>query len=54
LYESEQVKGVRQNAEAGKNGGAVPKNARLELEVKTSKSVVTGENFLPRVPEKSN
>ena len=33
--------------EAGKKGGRIAKKARLDLENKTGKSVVTGENFLP-------
>lgn len=36
-----------ENAEAGKKGGKIAKGARLELEQKTGKSVVTGESFLP-------
>jgi DNA-damage-inducible protein D len=52
IAESEQAKGLPQNAKASKKGGAVAKNARKELESKTGKSVVTGENFLP--PEKEN
>jgi DNA-damage-inducible protein D len=52
IAETEQAKGVEQNATAGKKGGAVAKNARKELESKTGKSVVTGENFLP--PKKEN
>jgi len=47
IPEAEQSKGVIENAKAGKDGGAVAKNARKELEAKTGKSVVTGENFLP-------
>jgi len=47
IAEAEQSKGVIENAKAGKAGGAVAKNARKELEAKTGKSVVTGENFLP-------
>jgi len=47
IAEAEQAKGVIENANAGKKGGAVAKNARKELEAKTGKSVVTGENFLP-------
>jgi len=39
--------GLSENAEAGKKGGKIAKGARLELEAKTGKSVVTGENFLP-------
>lgn len=47
IAETEKAKGLQQNAEASKKGGAVAKNARKELEAKTGKSVVTGENFLP-------
>jgi len=35
-----------------KKGGSVAKNARKELESKTGKSVVTGDNFLPPAKEK--
>jgi hypothetical protein len=52
IAETEQAKGLQQNAVAGKKGGAVAKNARKELEAKTGKSIVTGENFLP--PQKEN
>jgi hypothetical protein len=47
IAESEQAKGFISNAKASKKGGSVAKNARRELEAKTGKSVVTGENFLP-------
>ena len=47
IAEAEKAKGLQENAKAGKKGGAVAKNARKELEAKTGKSVVTGENFLP-------
>jgi hypothetical protein len=52
IAESEEAKGLIQNAKAGKKGGTIAKNARKELESKTGKSVVTGENFLP--PKKEN
>ena len=52
IAESEKAKGLQKNAIASKKGGAVAKNARLELESKTGKSVVTGENFLPPSKEK--
>jgi len=52
IAESDEAKGLNQNAKAGKKGGAVAKNARKELESKTGKSVVTGENFLQ--PKKEN
>ena len=46
IAEVEQAKGVNENAQAGKKGGAIAKNARQALEAKTGKSVVTSENFL--------
>ena len=47
IAESVEATGMDENTEAGKKGGKIAKNARLELEQKTGKSVVTGENFLP-------
>lgn len=47
IAEAEEAKGLEENAKAGKKGGSVAKNARLELEAKTGKPVVTKENFLP-------
>jgi DNA-damage-inducible protein D len=47
IAETDEAKGLRENAVAGKKGGAIAKNARLELEEQTGKNVVTGENFLP-------
>jgi DNA-damage-inducible protein D len=44
--------GMDENAMAGKTGGKIAKKARLELEQKTGKSVVTGENFLPPVKKR--
>ena len=32
---------------AAKTGGRIAKKARLELESKTGRKVVTGENYLP-------
>jgi len=49
IAESEEAKGLEENAKAGKKGGSVAKNARKELESQTGKSVITGENFLPPV-----
>jgi len=51
IAESDEAKGLRENAIASKKAGAVAKNARKELESKTGKSVVTGENFLPPAKE---
>ncbi len=47
IAETDQAKGIHENARASKKGGAIAKNARKELEDKTGKSVITGENFLP-------
>ena len=52
IAETEQAKGVTQNASAGKKGGKIAKDARLALENKTGKKVITGENFLPPVKER--
>ncbi|MBS4027835.1 MAG: Bro-N domain-containing protein [Ignavibacteriales bacterium] len=52
IAETEQAKGIQPNAIAGKKGGRIAKNARLALEEKTGKSVVTNENFLPPAKEK--
>jgi len=52
IAESEQAKGFTENATASKKGGKIAKNARKELESKTGKSVVTGENFLPPAKNK--
>ena len=47
IAETEKAKGVNQNAIAGKKGGKIAKDARLALEEKTGKKVITNENFLP-------
>ena len=52
IAESEAATGMDENAEAGKKGGGIAKRARRELEQKTGKSVVTGDNFLPPVPDR--
>ncbi|MDR2577786.1 MAG: Bro-N domain-containing protein [Chitinispirillales bacterium] len=52
IAESEQAEGFTKNAAASKKGGKIAKNARKELEAKTGKSVVTGENFLPPATNK--
>ena len=51
IAESEQATGMPKNKVAAKKGGGIAKKARLELEQKTGKSVVSGSNFLP--PKKS-
>jgi DNA-damage-inducible protein D len=52
IAETEKAKGLKQNAVAGKKGGKIAKDARLALENKTGRKVITGENFLP--PPKQN
>lgn len=47
IAETEEAKGLIQNAAAGKKGGKIAKDARIALEEKTGIKVVTGENFLP-------
>jgi len=53
IAESEYATGLKENADAGIKGGRIAKRARIELEQKTGKSVVTKENFLlPDKPKK--
>ncbi|MFH1073140.1 MAG: BRO family protein [Nanoarchaeota archaeon] len=47
IAESIKATGLNENKKAGKKGGHIAKKARKELEDKTGRSVVTGENFLP-------
>jgi len=47
IAETGKAKGVKQNAIAGKKGGKIARDARLALEEKTGKKVITKENFLP-------
>jgi hypothetical protein len=52
IAETDKAKGLTKNAIAGKKGGKIAKDARLQLEAQTGKKVVTGENFLPPSKEK--
>ena len=52
IAESVDATGMTENAKAGKKGGRIAKKARLDLEQKTRKRVVTGANFLPPPPPK--
>lgn len=47
IAESIEAKGMNENKVAGKKGGAIAKNARIELENKAGKKVVTSKNYLP-------
>ena len=52
IAETDEAKGLQENAKASKKGGKIAKDARLQLEQQTGKKVVTGENFLPPIKEK--
>ena len=47
IAESLNARGMPDNSTAGKRGGSIAKKARIELEEKTGKRVVTNENYLP-------
>ena len=47
IAETTQARGLPENEVAGKKGGGIAKKARLELEEKTGKRIVSGENYLP-------
>jgi len=47
IAESTEARGLPENEIAGKKGGGIAKKARLELEEKTGKRVISGENYLP-------
>lgn len=47
IAETDEAKGLQENAKASKKGGKIAKDARLQLEQQTGKKVVTAENFLP-------
>jgi DNA-damage-inducible protein D len=47
IAESMEARGLPENEVAGKKGGRIAGKARLELEEKTGKRVVSAENYLP-------
>ena len=47
IAETTAATGLTENKSAAKTGGQIAKGARLELEARTGKHVVTGENYLP-------
>jgi hypothetical protein len=47
IAETEAAVGLPANKKAAKTGGGIAHRARLELESKTGRKVVTGENYLP-------
>lgn len=52
IAETDEAKGLQENAKASKKGGKIAKDARIQLEQQTGKNVVTGDNFLPPSKEK--
>ncbi len=48
IAETEKTKGFDANKIPAKKGGKIAKDARIALEQKIGKSVVTGKNFLPK------
>ena len=44
--------GLPVNKKAAKTGGSISKRARLELESKTGRKVITGDNYLPPSKQK--
>ncbi|MHB8473278.1 MAG: BRO family protein [Gammaproteobacteria bacterium] len=52
IAESMDAIGMNENEAAAKTGGGIAKKARLELEGKTGKRVVSAENYLPPAKKK--
>lgn len=47
IAENMQTEGLEENKTPAKKGGQIAKHARQELESKTKKKLISGENFLP-------
>jgi len=47
IAETVEAKGMKENKIAGIKGGRIAKKARIELESKTGKKVISNENYLP-------
>jgi hypothetical protein len=47
IAESANATGIEENADAGRKGGGIARQARKELESTTGQDVVTGQNMLP-------
>ena len=48
IAETMETKGLQENKAPAKKGGRVAKNARIELEQKTGKKVISRSNYLPQ------
>lgn len=53
LAESVDATGMDENKVAAKTGGNIAKKARLELESKTGKKVITADNYLPQTQRRA-
>lgn len=49
IAETMQAEGMPENKQASKAGGGIAKDARLKLEKKTGKKVITADNYLERI-----
>jgi hypothetical protein len=47
IAETTEAVGLPANKKAARTGGNISKRARLDLESKTGRKVVTGDNYLP-------
>ena len=53
IAENMQATGMEENTRAGRTGGAIAKKARLELEGKTGRKVISSANYLPPKKQKA-
>jgi DNA-damage-inducible protein D len=54
IVKTKNPKGFIENKKVAKQGGSVAGKARLDLETKTGKKVVSTENYLPASKKKNN
>ena len=54
IAENESATGMQQNKTAAKAGGGIARQARKQLESRTGKSVVSGDNYLPPAAKKKS
>ena len=52
IVKTKNPKGFIENQKVAKEGGSVAGKARLDLETKTGKKIVSPENYLPEVNKK--
>jgi hypothetical protein len=48
IAETDKTTGLEANKVPAKKGGKIAKDARIALEEKIGRNVITGENFLPK------